>query len=64
MNTMCPSHYHHNGFSQHDIRSCYTHLASVRFDHSAYCKSLLTTSDLLLVLKKIYIRLSNESIKN
>ena len=63
MKTMFSPRYHHNDFWQHDIRLCYTHLASVRFDHSAYCELLLTTSNLLLVLKKIYIRLSNESIK-
>ena len=64
MKTMCSPRYRHNGFLQHDVRSCYTHLASVRFDHSAYCESLLTTSYLLLVLKKFFIRLSNESIKS
>ena len=55
MKTICPPGYHHNGFvathalgyhiSCAQVHECiyYAHLASVRFEHSLYRGSLMTT---------------------
>ena len=58
MKTMCPPGYHHNGFvATHALGHMmysYTHLASVRFEHSV-CRGSLMTTYIYIYIIYIYI---------